>query len=77
MDGLQVPNRSVRCEDELWNASGEKARTEPRPVWRSRAAIIRAFLAYYAASPAHMDTLLRDLGDIEDIHVMFGRNGNE
>jgi hypothetical protein len=62
--GLEVPLHSLRMEQEPWRALGEKVRREPRPVWRSRAAVIRAFIDFYMATPNDMDTLLRDLGDL-------------
>ena len=71
MDGLQVPNRSPRVEDELWRAFGEKLRKDPQPALRSRAVMLRAFIDFCTTYPGHMEALLRDLGDIEDIHSML------
>ncbi len=63
--GLQVPLHSLRMETADWQTFGEKVRQEPRPVWRSRAAVIRALIDVYMSTPADMDALLRGLGESE------------
>jgi hypothetical protein len=80
MDGLQVPNRTLRVEDELWHAFGEKLRKDPQPALRSRAAVLRALMDFCTAYPGHMEALLRDLGDLGDIRTMldgYGKDSHE
>lgn len=75
--GLDIPNHSLRMEDELWNRLGEKVRREPQPAWRSRAAILRAFSQLYLQSPKSIEMLLRDLGDINDLRSYLERDTEE
>jgi hypothetical protein len=80
MDGLKVPNRSLRVEEETWRAFGEKLRKDPQPALRSRAAVLRAFMTFCTAYPGHMEALLRDLGDLGDIRttlVDYRRDNHE
>lgn len=72
--GLEVPNHTVRMENGLWSALGDKARKEPEPAWRSRAAVLRAFSQFYLANPASMEAILRDLDDINGMRDFLGRN---
>jgi len=77
MNGLQVPIRSLRVEDDLWRAFGEKLRTDPQPALRSRAVILRAFIDFCTAYPGHMEALLRDLGDLGDLRTMLDSYGKD
>jgi hypothetical protein len=77
MNGLEVPLHSLRLETEPWHAFGEKVRREPQPAWRSRAAVIRAFIDFYMNSPVSMETLLRDLGDLNDIRATLNGYGKD
>lgn len=75
-----TPIRSLRLEDDLWHKFGEKVQSDPSPVWRSRAAVLRAFIDFCTTYPGHMETLLRDLGDLRDLRAMlddFGRTVHE
>jgi hypothetical protein len=59
--------RHLRLDDERRRVLGEKARKEQCPAMRNRTAVIRALIDYYAASPADIETVLRDLNR-EDLH---------
>jgi hypothetical protein len=69
MDGLKVPNRTLRVEEETWRAWGERLRHDPQPSWRSRAVAVRALMDWLLTYPAPMDVVLRDLRDLSEIRT--------
>lgn len=58
MDGLEVPARSIRIDDERWELFGSRLRKEPDQHLRSRSAMIRAFIDFYTGQVADAYAIL-------------------